>query len=83
MKGHQYEQWEPLDRWGTLNMECDNKEKLKWNEYQLSRKPGPSEINIQERMWRLFTNVSIRSGKSISKGENTHKYGKIHRRSDL
>ena len=61
MKVHQDEPGEPLYRWETINVECDHRAKLKWEEDQLLRDSGQPKINIQE-MWRLFTNVPTISG---------------------
>ena len=43
-------------------MECDHREKIKWKEYQPSRELVSHEINIQDEIWILFTNVPTRSG---------------------
>ena len=48
MKGHKYEQVEPLDRWETLNVECEHIAKLEWKEDQLLRESGQLGINIQD-----------------------------------
>ena len=52
-----------MDIWETLNVECYHRAKLKKKEDQPSRESVPREINIQDKIWRLFTNMPTRSGK--------------------
>ena len=68
MKGHQYEQGEPLEIWETLSVECDHRAKLKWKQDQLLRELGQRKINIQDEMWRLFKNVPTSSVKKPQHG---------------
>ena len=65
-------------------MECEHREKLKWKDDQLLRELGQLEINIQDKIWRLFTNMPISSIKKKSIWEeNIHKADKIHIRGAL
>ena len=64
MKGHQDEQLGTMDICETLNVKCDHISKLKWKEDQHSRESMPQEVNIQDKIWRHFTNVSMRSEKN-------------------
>ena len=49
-------------------MECDHIEKLKWKDDKLLRESGQREINIQDKMWRLFTNIPMISRKNTQYG---------------
>ena len=49
-------------------MECEHREKLKWKDDQLLRELGQLEINIQDKIWRLFTNMPMISRKKPQYG---------------
>ena len=44
-------------------MECGNREKLKWKDDQLLKESGQLEINTQDKIWRLLTNMPMSSRK--------------------
>ena len=60
IKGHQNDQIGPLDRWATLNVECDTEAK-KWDLDQEAGFITTRYHNIQDENWRLFTNVPTSS----------------------
>ena len=65
-------------------MESDHKEKLKLKDDQLLKESGQLEINTQDKIWRLLTNMPMSSIKKTSIWkENIHKDDKIHIRGDL
>ena len=49
---------------------------MKWKEDQLLRELRRRKINVQDEMWRFFTNVPTISGRKKTNG-------KIHRRGDI
>ena len=57
VKGHQDDQTGPLDRWASLNVECDTAEKYKWKEDQKTGFPETQYQNIQDEKCRLFISV--------------------------
>ena len=57
VKGHQDDQTGPLDRWASLNVECDTAAKQKRKQDQKAGFSKEQYHNIQYENWRLFTSV--------------------------
>ena len=57
VKDHQDDQTVTLDRWFSLNVECDSAANQKWKEDQKSGFPKLQSHNIQYENWKLFTNT--------------------------
>ena len=57
-KSHQYKYFGPLDRWASLNVECNHSPKRRWyQEQENSQIPNPLH-NLRNKFWIIYSDAT-------------------------